>query len=574
MIALVLSVILAFSPSGPSSSGTGTVNIDAVHADTAPDRKHESQQRTPFFDEVRENVRCHIEQLEQDVALQVGREKIAFNALLSDFYQARGFNPVWNDPDQVTELVTAILESEADGLLPSDYHLGEIQGFYTDPPESPFLRARYDLLLSDALFKLSWHLFTGKVDPEKLDSNWNLKNGISGDGLVWRLQNALDGDSLSAVISDIRPSHPKYLSLKKALARYRTYAAEGGWPSVPQGPSLKEQGQYDERMPLLRKRLEITGDLEPLTVIDTSFASSAMLYSTQLVDAVIRFQRRHGLEPDGVVGPRTIQALNTSAEDRVRQIRINLERYRWFIQKLEPSFILVNIAGFTLQYVENGEFRWASRVIVGEPYWKTPVFTADMRYLIFNPSWNVPPGILRKEALPSMQAGGDYLVRNGLQVIDRSGNVVDPSGIDWNSYASGSFPYRLRQPPGERNALGRVKFMFPNPHHVYLHDTPGKHLFGKSVRAFSHGCIRLENPLEFASILTGWDPAQIDSVVASGRTRTVNLEKPIPVFLLYLTAVAEGDEVLFRNDVYRRDEQVFKALERSFPYKTIESCTF
>lgn len=565
MAAFLLAFLLAFASGTPVADSVAEWETDLPQA-VLPLSGPEA--------EVRENIRCHIEQLQQDVALRVGREKVAFNALLGDFYQERQFMPVWNDRGQVTELIDAVRESAADGLLPRDYHLEEIERFYRNPPSTPFLKARYDLLLSDALFKLSWHLFSGKVDPEKLDSNWNLTQEINGDGLVWRLQNALHGDSLSTVIASLRPSHPKYLSLKRGLARYRSLAADGGWPVVASGPSLKEAGQYDERIPVLRRRLEITGELEPLAVVDTSYVSDAMRYSSELIDAVMTFQRRHGLEVDGVVGPATLRELNVSAEERVQQIRINLERFRWFMPKLEPTFILVNIAGFSIQYVENEEFRWASRVIVGEPYWKTPVFKADMRYIIFNPSWNVPPGILRKEAIPDMAAGGDYLSSNGLQVLDRNGSVVHPDSIDWNAYTTSAFPYRLRQPPGSANALGRVKFMFPNRHHVYLHDTPGKHLFERSRRAFSHGCIRLQNPLEFASILTGWTPDEIDSVIALGKTRTVNLPRQIPVFILYLTAVAEGDDILFRRDVYKRDDDVLRALDRPFPYKSIQSCTF
>ncbi|NEX11512.1 MAG: murein L,D-transpeptidase [Prosthecochloris sp.] len=565
MGAIILAFVFAAALASPVAGYTAESGSAAARNATAS---------SSFDSEVGENIRCHIEQLQQDIALQVGSEKVAFNELLSIFYQERKFAPVWTKRKQINELIRAIEGAEADGLNPEDYHLAEIKRFTSDPPSTPFLQARYDLLQSDALFKLSWHLMNGKVDPEKLDSNWNISNGFNGDGLLWRLQNAIEGDSIAAALEQIRPVHPKYLSLKKALARYRDYESDGGWPSIPAGPSIRHEGDRDERIPVLRRRLEITGEAASLATVDTSFADSAMVYSKELVDAVMVFQRRNGLEVDGVVGPRTLEALNISASQRVEQIRINLERYRWFITKLEPTFIMVNIAGFTIQYVENGALTWSSRVIVGEPFWKTPVFRADMRYLIFNPSWNVPPGILKKEALPSMKSDGGYLSRNGLQVIDRNGNVVDPSSIDWAGYSAGSFPYRLRQPPGVRNALGRVKFMFPNRHFVYLHDTPGKHLFDRSERAFSHGCIRLENPLDLAGVLLGWSPEQIESALSSGKTRTVNLSRPIPVFLLYLTAVAEGDEVLFRNDVYNRDAAVLNALDRSFPYKTIESCTF
>ena len=566
MIAFLV-LLLAFSP---GSSKTPPVQNKTV---TSPSVKEVQRSSVKNY-EIRENIRCHIEQLEEDVALQIGKEKVAFNSLLADFYRSNDFSPVWVKRSQITELLDAIRSVEADGLLPGDYHLSGIQNFYDKSPRSPFLKARYELLLTDAMFKLSYHLLHGKVNPEKIDPNWNLSGGVNGNGLVSRLRNALDGDSLAAVISKLRPNNPKYTSLKAGLAKYRQIAAKGGWKSIPEGSSIKETGQYDDRVPALRRRLEITGEIAALSQVDTSFASSAMLYSDELKEAVKRFQVRHGLEVDGAVGPRTLRALNVPVAQRVDQIRLNLDRYRWFIQKLEPTFLLVNIAGFTVQYVKDGNYKWGSRVIVGEPYWKTPVFKAEMQYIIFNPAWNVPPGILRKEALPAIKKNPDYLAKHNLQVIDRNGRVVNSGSIDWAAYSAGSLPYRLRQPPGTSNALGRVKFMFPNKHLVYLHDTPSKHLFDKSTRAFSHGCIRLQNPLELAEILLEWSHDDIQKTVDGRKTRTVHLPQKIPVFLLYLTAVAEGEEVLFRNDVYSRDAAVLQALNEPYPYKTVESCTF
>ncbi len=563
----ILVFLLAFSPGIATNSPPQKKTVSELELKDARPRSGKNS-------EIRENIRCHVEQLEEDAALQAGREKVAFNTLLAEFYRTNDFNPVWVKRSQITELLDAIKSVEADGLLPQDYHLSGIQEFYDNAPSSPFLKARYELLLSDAMFKLSYHLLHGKVDPEKIDSNWNLSQGANGDGLVSGLGNALAGDSLAAVISKLRPNHPQYTSLKDGLARYRQIAAEGGWDTIPEGPSIKEIGQYDGRVPALRKRLEITGDIAGISQVDTSHAASALLYSNELQEAVERFQKRHGLEVDGAVGPKTLKALNVPATERTDQIRINLDRYRWFIQKLEPTFLLVNVAGFTVQYVENGNYKWGSRVIVGEPYWKTPVFKAEMRYIIFNPSWNVPPGILKKEALPAIKKNTGYLAKNGLQVIDRSGQVVNPASIDWTAYSAGSLPYRLRQPPGTRNALGQVKFMFPNKHLVYLHDTPGKHLFDKSTRAFSHGCIRLQNPLELAEILLGWSENDIRGIISTGKTKTVNLPTRIPIFLLYLTAVAEDDEMLFREDVYSRDQAVLHALNEPYPYKTVESCTF
>ncbi len=525
-------------------------------------------------DDLRESIRCHVEQLEEDVAMRIGRENVAFNALLADFYRSNDFFPVWKKRSQISDLLDAIEAAEEDGLLPEDYHLAEIGSFYRKTPRSPFLKARYELLLTDAMFKLCYHLLHGKVDPEKLDPNWNLSGGTNGSGLVSMLQGALADGSLEEVIGDLRPDHPKYLSLKEGLARYRGIASAGGWSALPEGPSIKTPGQTDERIPALRRRLEITGDIPVLNNVDTSFAYVSTVYSAELQEGVRRFQRRHGLEQDGAVGPRTLRELNVPVERRIDRIRINLDRYRWFVRKLEPTFVMVNIAGFTVQYVENGEYRWGSRVIVGEPFWKTPVFKAEMQYITFNPSWIVPPGIMRKETLPAVRKDPGYLSRENLQVIDRSGSVVDPDSVDWTSYSAGSLPYRITQPPGRGNALGRVKFMFPNKHLVYLHDTPGKHLFDRSARAFSHGCIRLQNPLELARILLKWDEEKVDEMVGAGKTKTVPLSQKVPVFLLYLTSVAENGEVLFRNDVYDRDEAVLSALNQPFPYKSLESCTF
>lgn len=566
MTALLL-LLLAFSPASPPDASPQKNTMSSPRIESVG-------QGAGDYYEMRENIRCHVEQLEEDAALQQGRDKIAFNALLAEFYRSNDFKPVWKKRSQIRELLEAIESVKADGLLPEDYHLSRIQEFYDSAPSSPFFKARFELLLSDAMFKLSYHLLHGKVDPEKIDSNWNLSKGVNGDGLADVFRNAITGDSLAVVIAKFRPNHSKYGSLKKGLARYRQIAAKGGWKSIPEGPSIKEDGQYDERIPALRRRLEITGEIEPMSLVDTAFASKAVVYGKDLQEAVKRFQKRHGLDSDGAVGPKTLRALNVSASDRVDQIRVNLDRYRWFVQKLEPTFLLVNIAGFTVQYVEDGKYRWGSRVIVGEPFWKTPVFKAEMQYVTFNPSWNVPPGILKKEALPAIKKDSGYFAKNGLQVIDRNGKVVDPGSVDWAGYSAATLPYRLRQPPGKGNALGRVKFMFPNRHLVYLHDTPGKHLFDKSTRAFSHGCIRLQNPFELAEILLGWGEDDIRKVITTDKTRTVHLSERVPVFLLYLTVVAEDDGVLFREDVYKRDAAVLQALDKPYPYKTVESCAF
>jgi len=288
-----------------------------------------------------------------------------------------------------------------------------------------------------------------------------------------------------------------------------------------------------------------------------------------MVEAVKRFQKRNGMVADGVPGPATFRAMNLPVERRIEQIRINMERCRWFMNDLEPTYIMVNIAEFSLRYVEHGRNRWGTRVIVGQPYRETPVFKADMQYIVFNPRWVVPPTILSKDVLPAIRKNSAYLSRKKLNILDRNGAVVSPASVNWSQYTGANFPYRLQQTAGDHGALGRIKFMLPNRHTVYLHDTPTKDLFEKSSRTFSSGCIRVENPQELARLVLQdslkWSRERIQAAINSGKTATVYLPKRIPVFILYLTAFAEGDEIVFLDDVYNRDSAVLKALDKPLP---------
>jgi len=514
-----------------------------------------------------EELRCHFEKIASGPA---GRDRKIFNSQLARFYAARSYQPVWTKPVMIGDLMDAIEDAEADGLVPEDYHIREIRRFSADPPRTPELQAKYELLLSDALLTLAYHLRFGKVDPESLDPNWNLNGSGRQSAIEYRLQGALASGNIRELADALRPQHPKYLQLKKGLARYRAILRAGGWQQVPEGMPFRE-GMRDRRVPLLRKRLQESGDLSGRVAADTS-----TVYDQAMADAVKRFQKRNGLEVDGVTGAATMRELNITAAQRVNQIRLNLERYRWFISDLEPTHVLVNIAGFTLQYVENGRYRWGTRVIVGKPYRETPVFKADMQYIVFNPEWVIPPTILAKDALPAIRRNISYLDRKQLKVIDSKGRVVNPSSINWTAYSASNFPYRLQQSSGDHGALGRIKFMMPNKHIVYLHDTPTKDLFEKSSRTFSSGCIRIENPLDLAEFVlqdsVRWSRRNIEAAIETGKTSTVYLPRRIPVFLLYLTAVAEGDEVLFREDVYRRDARLLKVLDTPVPEYKLESC--
>ncbi|TLU87763.1 MAG: murein L,D-transpeptidase [Chlorobium sp.] len=518
-----------------------------------------------------DRIRAHFDRLLQQTSSEGNTERARFNARFARFYKAIGFKPLWTKRVMVEQLIKAVEESADDGLDPSDYHLAKIRKLFNTPPETPQQEACYDLLLSDAFLTLAGHLRYGKVDPERIDPNWNINDLRSNSALDKILQHAIVSEQIDIVLKKLRPQHPGYVQLKKGLAKYRTIAREGGWPVQPEGTKLQE-GVRDVRVTLLRQRLIVSGDIAALP------SDTSMVYTRDLVEAVRRFQKRSGLDTDGVVGAATRRVMNIPVEKRIEQIRINLERYRWVLNDLEPTYIMVNIAGFNLEYVENGLYRWGARVIVGQPYRETPVFKADMQYIVVNPQWVIPPTVLAKDALPALRKSISYLNQKKLRVIDQKGNIVNPASINWSQYSAANFPYNLLQTAGDNGALGRIKFLLPNRHLVYLHDTPTKDLFEKNTRTFSSGCIRVENPLELAELVlrdsVRWNRSKLQEAVNSGKTKTIALQKRIPVFILYLTAVARGDEILFRDDVYNRDGILLEALNKPVPNYKAESCGF
>jgi L,D-transpeptidase YcbB len=494
--------------------------------------------------------------------IREGGEKHRLNPHLFQFYASRHFQTVWTRPEMVYEMIAAIDAASDDGLDPLDYHADEIRELVAGFPLALEKQALYDVLLTDAFLTLASHLHYGKIEPVRMEPTWNLGDDLSYSALEYRLQNAIAANRVGPVLQELRLHQQPYADLKKALARYRSIAKTGGWSSVPDGPSLKP-GDRDSRVPALRKRLQVSGEL-PAVAIDTTKA-----YSGDIVEAVRQFQKHNGMEPDGIVGAGTLKALNVPVDMRIDQLRVNLERYRWFLNDLGSTYILVNIPEFSLKYIDNGSKLWSTKVIVGKPERETPVFKADMQYVIFNPQWVIPPTILEKDALPSLRKNVGYLQQKNLRVIDKDGHVVNPGSVDWKAFSASNFPYKLQQTAGDQGSLGRVKFLLPNRYIVYLHDTPSKDLFQKNVRTFSSGCIRVENPLDLARLVLRdslkWNSAKIKSAVNTGKTSTVSLPKRIPVFVVYMTAVSSGDEVFFREDVYKRDGTLIRALGRQSP---------
>jgi len=400
----------------------------------------------------------------------------------------------------------------------------------------------------------------GKVDPEALDANWNFTREIPDFDPAATLQQVIDSKDLRAAIAEAKPAHALYAGLKTALARYRQIASAGGWRPVAAGPTLRA-GDAGPRVAALRARLAASGDLEG--------AATGDAFDEALSAAVRRFQTRHGLGGDGIAGARTIEEMNVPVAARIDQLRVNLERARWLLHDIGEEFVAVNIAGFELYLIRDGQVAWHTPVQVGKPYRATPVFRSRITYLVLNPTWTVPPSILANDILPAQKRDRSTLKKKGLEVLDAKGNPVAAESIDWDRVTASRFPYLLRQGPGPNNALGRVKFMFPNDHAVYLHDTPSKSLFEKDERAFSSGCIRVQDPLQLAEILLGgqkgWSRADIDRTIATGKTTSVTLAKPVPVWLTYWTAWVDGDGAVdFRRDLYGRDAKVLAALGAGF----------
>jgi len=499
---------------------------------------------------------------------------ICSSRILPNFYAARDYRLAWIGEEaplpQAQALMKFIRQIDREGLNPADYHLDLLEHLQSEmteakakseKPPAP-LRVDYDLLMTDAFLLCGSHVISGRVDPGKIHEDWFARRRY--EDLASVLKVALDTNSVEETLRSLVPKQPGYDRLKKALLDYRRLAAGDPWPVLPEGPVLKKESR-DEAVVLLRKRLALTGDLAP------SPPGANDLFDDALEEGVKNFQRRHGLDPDGIVGRGTRRMLNTPADARVRQIELNLERWRWLPVDLGRRHVMVNIADFSLDVSEDGKTVMGMKVIVGKNYLRTPVFSGKMTYAEINPYWNVPASIATEELLTKIQKDPGYLKKERMKVLKDAGRnrieVVDPGTVNWSEMSRENFPYRLRQEPGRKNPLGRIKFMFPNRYGVYLHDTSEPALFQRTRREFSHGCIRIEKPLDFAEyVLRGdpnWPRESIESAMASKKTRVVTLPEPIDVHILYWTSWAEEDgTVQFREDIYERDEDLLRALQQ------------
>jgi murein L,D-transpeptidase YcbB/YkuD len=476
-----------------------------------------------------------------------------------EFYARREFAPAWEDPERLRRLVDALASLVDDGLDPRDYDLPTFEAWLEGPQAGEPASVDIDLRATGAMLRALRHLAWGRLDPADVEAIWMhrpIRDDVRRKEHVLALASVALED-ISAAFSRARPGTELYEALRKEHIRLRRELWLPEEPKVPSGPLLRE-GMTDPRVPALRKRL---GRLQAEV---GAGPDEPELYTQALVAAVEAFQRSHGLDTDGIVGPDTLEALNRSRGERLDQVRVNLERLRWASSLTQTDLVRVDLAGGSVDLLRSGERIWQARVQIGRPARPSPSLLSEITHLTFNPTWTVPPTILREDTLPAVRRDPDFLERNRLRVFDASGREVSPEAVDWDQPAG----IVLRQDSGPFNALGKVALRFPNPFVVFLHDTPSQGLFEREQRAFSSGCVRVERALELVEMLLRdeSEPRRLEAMrlLESDETRDFHLSRPIPILMVYRTVGLDSEgELVFRPDVYQRDAALARALDEA-----------
>lgn len=468
-------------------------------------------------------------------------------------YQSTGFKPVWLAGDalqpRAESLLRLLADADAEGLDSRKYLPPTLGSFGTPVPgDDPMAMARLDIELTASAISYARHASGGQFDPRRLSAYNDVvppwvaaKQAVKV--LAWSPYPA-------EYLASLHPKIDAYAKLRAALAESRKTVTEAKPDPIPDGRLIRI-GQPDERMPEIRRRLAERG-FEPAP---DYIPADPLVLDTEFSARLKAFQVATGVKASGLVGPQTIRALNgEETVDHTEVILNNMERLRWLPKELGSRHVFVNQAAFQVRVVERGEDIWTSRVIVGKPNTQTAVFSDEMETVVFNPSWGVPQSIIANEYLPKLRRDPGYLDRLGFKVVTQDGKVISSRAVNWRAYGN-KIPFGVQQPPGDDNALGELKFLFPNSHDIYMHDTPNRDLFEQSQRAFSHGCVRVQNPREFAAVVLGWDPAKVDEHVASSSTEHVRLKDKLPVYLTYFTAWPDRDgQIQYFSDIYGRDK--------------------
>lgn len=508
---------------------------------------------------IQEHIKKYCDKLEDSRVVKLEKRKVVGNDVITGFYKSLDYKPLWEKPKNRADLLDILEESYFEGLDPEDYHFEFIRSYIEElkgkKKMDPDDRAKADILMTDALLTYSLHMIQGKVNPAEIDPNWNYSENNIPDNVEIKILHRLQGQSLKEGVDNIRSQLPMYKELKYWFARYDSIQRVDGDYGILEYPgSPLRLGDSSPLVAEMKRHLSNYSN-------DLGYDDDIHFDET-LEFAIKEFQTENGLDNDGIAGKETFEALNIPIKERLDIIRINMERCRWVNNHLPQKFILVNIADYKLYLFEDLRIDYQCRVVVGKEHHETPVFNSDIKYIVFNPTWTVPYSISSKEILPKLKNDKRYLQDRNMTLL-KGGKEVDPSRIDFNKYSKNNFPYTIRQEPGPNNALGLVKFMFPNKHAVYLHDTPSKSYFERSKRSFSHGCVRVHNPMVLAELLLadkGYDQETIAATLKTKKLKNVNLTEPMHIMLMYWTCYQEEGKIYFYKDVYGRDKMILKEL--------------
>ncbi len=481
-------------------------------------------------------------------------------AALVSFYAERDHLPVWIEDGKLTSIARRAIfflsRSDRWGLDPEAYITPSLALGFLEPASGSEI-ADAEIRMSLAMLAYARQAYAGRTIPREISSNLDVRPELP-DPVAAITSLAEGGDIVESLIA-FNPTDPEFEIMRQELANLKLIAADGGWRTIGSGPTLKP-GMRDDRVILLKQRFGIY--MPPPIIADPAVVS---LYEGEVVEAVRQYQEENGLEADGIIGPSTLGQLNMSVIDRIYQILANLERWRWLPRDRGDFYVQVDVPGFRVNIVKNGEIVFTTRAVVGKPDYQTAIFSDQIEHMVVNPFWNVPRSIATAEMLPMLRNDPNYYASRDFETLDASsGQAINASAVNWSEINANNLQYRFRQRPGANNALGNIKFMFPNRHAIYLHDTPARNLFQRTVRAYSHGCIRLHEPMAFAAALVANDPRlnvqRIQAGINSGENQTFVLADKIPIHITYITSWVEDGRINYRDDIYGHDRRVAAAL--------------
>jgi murein L,D-transpeptidase YcbB/YkuD len=519
-----------------------------------------------------DELQTRLESETSELQLKIGDRLLGSSEEIRLFYEERDFAEAWSKNGKLTklgeELKLEIAESKYDGLNPEDYHSADIEVLFQAISDKkgklkakPFAElADLYLMLTDAFFELARDLEIGKIDPSALKSEWELGVNTPSTNYNELLNESIRKGSIKDGLESLYPDFKIYKKGREVIRDLdeKSKVDTLVWKTVNLEKSLK-LGNSHASIPGLRDRLIFWEFLKPYDV------KNPLVFDSQMEEGLKRYQKNNGMEPDGTIGNLTAESLNNSPSNLMDIASVNLERLRWLPDTLrDAELILVNIANYQLDYLNKLDTILTAKVIVGKEFNASPIFTAPMTYIAFSPYWNIPKSITEDEIIPAVLKNPKYLGQKNMEVVTSSGEVVDPKSIKWSA---DPFPYLIRQKPGGSNSLGLVKFMFPNEHSIYIHDTPARSLFELENRALSHGCIRIQDPEKFAQLLLQDDPSwtleKINKAMNQEEEQIVDLKKNIPVVIFYMTFWADSNGAPhFRSDIYNRDQEVLQAMRK------------